>query len=146
MNLGTLCWPVSLFLLVCLFFFLLAGRFSLYCLFVCFSLFVGREAFSSLLVFTNQQWSQIFKKKYFNCILIAMNLRTFCWPVVFFFIICCSNMLYDLHQSAMTPGFENNVTQLEPGWQNLAAFRREQKWQWKFSSNAYLQFSHRFCA
>ena len=35
------------------------------------------------------------------------------------------------------------------GWQNLAAFRREQKWQWKFSSSAYLQFSrqmHRFCA
>ena len=35
------------------------------------------------------------------------------------------------------------------GWQNLAAFRREQKWQWKFSSNAYLQFSRqmrRFCA
>ena len=26
------------------------------------------------------------------------------------------------------------------GWQNLAAFRREQKWQWKFSSCAYLQF------
>ena len=36
----------------------------------------------------------------------------------------------------------------EPGWQNLAAFRREQKWQWKFSS-AYLQFlrqMRRFCA
>ena len=35
------------------------------------------------------------------------------------------------------------------GWQNLAAFRREQKWQWKFSSSAYLQISRqmrRFCA
>ena len=35
------------------------------------------------------------------------------------------------------------------GWQNLAAFRREQKWQWKFSSSTYLQFSRqmrRFCA
>ena len=35
------------------------------------------------------------------------------------------------------------------GWKNLAAFRREQKWQWKFSSSAYLQFSRqmrRFCA
>ena len=35
------------------------------------------------------------------------------------------------------------------GWQNLAAFRRGQKWQWKFSSSAYLQFSQqmgRFCA
>ena len=28
-----------------------------------------------------------------------------------------------------------------PGWQNLAAFRREQKWPWKFSSSAYLPFS-----
>ena len=45
--------------------------------------------------------------------LIAMNLGTFCWPAVFFFIICCLNMLCDLHQSAMTPGFENNVTQLK---------------------------------
>ena len=54
MNLGTLCWPVGLFLFVCLFFFLLAGRFSLFRLFVCFCLFVGREAFSSLFVFTNQ--------------------------------------------------------------------------------------------
>ena len=26
------------------------------------------------------------------------------------------------------------------GWQNLAAFRRGQKWPWKFSSSAYLQF------
>ena len=35
------------------------------------------------------------------------------------------------------------------GWKNLAASRREQKWQWKFSSSAYLQFSRqmrRFCA
>ena len=35
------------------------------------------------------------------------------------------------------------------GWQNLAAFRREQKWHWKFPSNAFLQFSRqmrRFCA
>ena len=35
------------------------------------------------------------------------------------------------------------------GWQNLAAFRREQKWQCKFSSSAYLQFSRQlrlFCA
>ena len=35
------------------------------------------------------------------------------------------------------------------GWQNLAAFRRGQKWPWKFSSSAYLQFSRqmrRFCA
>ena len=34
------------------------------------------------------------------------------------------------------------------GWQNLAAFRREQKWQGKFSSSAYLQFSRQmrcFC-
>ena len=34
------------------------------------------------------------------------------------------------------------------GWQNLAAFRREQKYQWKFSSSAYLQFSRQmrcFC-
>ena len=38
---------------------------------------------------------------------------------------------------------------LRPGWQNLAAFRREQKRQWKFSSSAYFQFSRqmrRFCA
>ena len=37
----------------------------------------------------------------------------------------------------------------QSGWQNLAAFRREQKWQWKFSSSAYLQFlrqMRRFCA
>ena len=37
----------------------------------------------------------------------------------------------------------------QAGWQNLAAFRREQKWQWKFLSSAYLQFSRqmrRFCA
>ena len=27
------------------------------------------------------------------------------------------------------------------GWQNLAAFGREQNWQLKFSSSAYLQFS-----
>ena len=26
------------------------------------------------------------------------------------------------------------------GWQNLAAFRWEQKWQWNFSSSVYLQF------
>ena len=35
------------------------------------------------------------------------------------------------------------------GWQNLAAFRREQNWQWKFSLTAYLQFLHQmhcFCA
>ena len=35
------------------------------------------------------------------------------------------------------------------GWQNLAAFRQRQKWPWKFSSSAYLQFSRqmrRFCA
>ena len=25
-----------------------------------------------------------------------------------------------------------------PGWQNLAAFRREQRWQWKFPSSEYL--------
>ena len=38
---------------------------------------------------------------------------------------------------------------LIPGWQNLAAFRREQKWQWKVSSSAYIQFlrqMRRFCA
>ena len=38
---------------------------------------------------------------------------------------------------------------LTPGWQNLAAFHWEQKWQWKFSSSAYLQFLRqlrRFCA
>ena len=27
-----------------------------------------------------------------------------------------------------------------PGWQNMAAFSWAQKWQWKFSSSAYLQF------
>ena len=35
------------------------------------------------------------------------------------------------------------------GWQNLAAFRREQKWPSKFSPSSYLQFlrqKHRFCA
>ena len=53
MNLGTLCWPVGLFLLVCLFFFCwLVGLVFIVCLFV--FLFVGREAFSSLFVFTNQ--------------------------------------------------------------------------------------------
>ena len=38
---------------------------------------------------------------------------------------------------------------MAPGLQNLAAFRRGQKWPWKFASTAYLQFSrqmHRFCA
>ena len=41
-----------------------------------------------------------------------------------------------------------SIWYLVPGWQNLAAFRREQKWQWKFSSSAYLQFSRQmrcFC-
>ena len=36
-----------------------------------------------------------------------------------------------------------------PGWQNLAAFRRGQKWPWKFLSSALLQFlrqMRRFCA
>ena len=50
--------------------------------------------------------------------------------------------------SAKLSGFFQMITHL-PGWQNLAAFRREQKWQWKFSSSAYLQFSRqmrRFCA
>ena len=35
------------------------------------------------------------------------------------------------------------------GWQNLAAFRRGQKWPWKFPWSTYLQFSRqmrRFCA
>ena len=43
----------------------------------------------------------------------------------------------------------SSVSSTQPGWQNLATFRREQKWQWKFSSNAYLQFSRQmrpFCA
>ena len=35
----------------------------------------------------------------------------------------------------------SSLTKDMSGWQNLAAFRREQKWQWKFSSSAYLQFS-----
>ena len=42
----------------------------------------------------------------------------------------------------------DNHDHVEAGWQNLAAFRREQKWQLKFSSNAYLQFSRQmrhFC-
>ena len=42
-----------------------------------------------------------------------------------------------------------SIWYLVPGWQNLAAFRREQKLQWKFSSNSYLQFSCQmrcFCA
>ena len=36
-----------------------------------------------------------------------------------------------------------------PGWQDLAGFRRGQKWPWNLSSSAYLQFSRqmrRFCA
>ena len=33
-----------------------------------------------------------------------------------------------------------NTTWCPPGCQNLAAFRREQKWRRKFSSTAYLQF------
>ena len=35
------------------------------------------------------------------------------------------------------------------GWQDLAGFRRGQKWPWNLSSSAYLQFSRqmrRFCA
>ena len=38
---------------------------------------------------------------------------------------------------------------VDTGWQNLTAFRREQKWQWKFSSSAYLQSLRQmrcFCA
>ena len=38
---------------------------------------------------------------------------------------------------------------LLPGWQNLAAFCQEQKWQWKFSSSTYSQILRqmpRFCA
>ena len=45
--------------------------------------------------------------------------------------------------------YNKAIFRSSPGWQNLAAFRREQKWQWKLSSNAYLQFSRqmrRFCA
>ena len=45
--------------------------------------------------------------------------------------------------------FERYVQHWLAGWQNLAAFRRKQKWQRKFSSSAYLQFSRqmrRFCA
>ena len=50
--------------------------------------------------------------------------------------------------------FFHNMTQ-EPvylsnaGWQDLAGFRRGQKWPWNLSSSAYLQFSRqmrRFCA
>ena len=42
-----------------------------------------------------------------------------------------------------------STSNLQSGWQILAAFRRMQKWQGKLSSSAYLQFSRqmrRFCA
>ena len=48
--------------------------------------------------------------------------------------------------SNLSPNFSAKALRAFAGWQNLAAFRREQKWQWKFSSNAYLQFSRHFCA
>ena len=42
-----------------------------------------------------------------------------------------------------------NLIWLTAGWQDLAGFRRGQKWPWNLSSSAYLQFSRqmrRFCA
>ena len=69
-----------------------------------------------------------------------------------FAILCFHNLggegEYLTLQDNAYPSKKNSIW-FSPGWQNLAAFRREQKWQWKFLSNAYLQFSHkmrRFCA
>ena len=44
---------------------------------------------------------------------------------------------------------EKYLSNIDTGWQNLAAFRRGQKWPWKFSSSAYLHFLRQirpFCA
>ena len=58
-------------------------------------------------------------------------------------------LLWSVRHQGITAKPCNHFLSNCKGWQNLAPFRREQKWQWEFSSSAYLQFlrqMRRFCA
>ena len=79
------------------------------------------------------------KKVYFPRTWTSWDKYMFNRIVFFKFWNACSvarkNILYKVHTV--------------PGWQDLAGFRRGQKWPWNLSSSAYLQFSRqmrRFCA
>ena len=61
---------------------------------------------------------------------------------------------YNKNWYHLCPGYHSTMpnqrmSNLLPGWQDLAGFRRGQKWPWNLSSSAYLQFlrqMRRFCA